>query len=60
VGDEAFFAILREWVATYADATATTPDFIALAERLSGSELDPLFTDWLYEAGKPETVPLAA
>ena len=53
IGDDAFYATLRAWAATYRHATATTPDFVALAEQHSGQELDPFFADWLYEPGKP-------
>jgi aminopeptidase N len=54
VGDRDFFGILREWVHKYRDDTATTPDFIELAERVSHEELDALFEEWLYTEGKPD------
>ena len=54
VGDDAFFEILHDWINKYADSTATTPDFIALAERVSGQQLDALFDAWLYQEGKPD------
>jgi aminopeptidase N len=54
VGDRDFFHILREWVDKYRDGTATTPDFIELAERISDEELDALFEAWLYTEGKPD------
>lgn len=53
VGDESFFAILRDWTATYRHATVTTDQFVALAERRSGAELAPLFDAWLYEPSLP-------
>jgi aminopeptidase N len=53
VGDEAFFAILREWTERYGDGNATTEDFIRLAEDISGAELDAFFEAWLYEPGLP-------
>ncbi|MGH8869022.1 MAG: M1 family metallopeptidase [Actinomycetes bacterium] len=53
IGDDAFFATLRAWYAENRDSTVTTPDFVALAERESGQQLDAFFTTWLYEAGKP-------
>ena len=31
----------------------TTADFIALAERESGQQLDAFFDVWLYQPGKP-------
>ncbi len=30
-----------------------TSEFIRLAERISGQDLDQLFQDWLYTPGKP-------
>ena len=53
VGDATFLEIMREWAARYAYANATTADFIALAEEISGQALDQLFDDWLFEQGKP-------
>ena len=53
VGDGDFFAILRRWAASKRHGTAGTGEFIALAERVSASELSPLFARWLYRLGKP-------
>jgi aminopeptidase N len=53
VGDRAFFEIVKAWAAEQAHGNATTPEFIALAERISGRQLDELFQDWLYEAKRP-------
>jgi hypothetical protein len=52
VGDEAFFQTLRSWASCA--HTANTADFIALAERISGQELDDLFDAWLFTAGRPD------
>ncbi|HEY7593751.1 MAG TPA: M1 family metallopeptidase [Actinophytocola sp.] len=57
VGDDEFFAILRSWAAEHKDGTATTAQFVALAEQLSGHQLDDLFTTWLYTKGKPPAGP---
>jgi aminopeptidase N len=61
VGDDVFFGILEEWVASQAGATVTTDEFIRLAEKMSGMQLDDLFDVWLFTpekpAGLPETVP---
>ena len=59
VGDDAFFRILRKWAASKRGGNGTTAEFIALAERISGRELDALFTTWLFTAGRPD-VPAAA
>jgi aminopeptidase N len=32
---------------------ATTEEFIAFAEQVSGQQLDELFTTWLFTPGKP-------
>jgi aminopeptidase N len=47
VGDTTFFRIMREWVAQHRDGNASTADFIALSEKLSGRDLGTLFTAWL-------------
>lgn len=53
VGDDAFFRILKAWAAEKANSNATTADLVALAERISGKQLDQLFDDWLYRRGRP-------
>ena len=54
VGDETFFEILRAYHDRFRGGTATTHDFIAVAEALSGRELDTLFDEWLYGEETPE------
>ncbi|WP_155884510.1 M1 family metallopeptidase [Actinomadura flavalba] len=53
VGDEKFFATLQAWVKEHRHGSATTEQFIALAERVSGKQLDGLFKSWLYDKGRP-------
>ncbi|HEX6249414.1 MAG TPA: M1 family metallopeptidase [Nocardioidaceae bacterium] len=53
VGTRAFFTILRRWARQNAHGSVTTEQFIALAERVSGKQLDKLFDDWLYQPRKP-------
>jgi aminopeptidase N len=53
VGDDDFFTILRTWIDEHRDDTASTADFIALSERVSGEELDDLFDAWLYAPESP-------
>ncbi|WP_138758077.1 M1 family metallopeptidase [Modestobacter altitudinis] len=53
VGDELFATIVREWTARHAGEAVTTADFIALAEEVSGQQLDELFQTWLFTPGKP-------
>jgi aminopeptidase N len=53
LGDGPFFTILRTWVARHRHANASTADFIALAEQVSGRDLDAFFRAWLYTPRKP-------
>ncbi len=51
IGDEAFFELLRTWLASHRYGDGTTGEFIALAEKISGQQLDSLFDTWLFTAG---------
>jgi aminopeptidase N len=53
IGDFAFFNLLRTWVAQNRYGNVTTPQFIALAEQISGVDLDRFFDVWLYQPDKP-------
>jgi hypothetical protein len=57
VGDPTFFKILRTWTKSRAGGNVTTDEFIALAERLSGQNLDALFNEWLFTEGRPASLP---
>ncbi|KJQ53844.1 M1 family metallopeptidase [Microbacterium sp. SA39] len=59
VGDELFFRVLREWTGRFRWATATTADFVALAEEVTALPLDGLLREWVHEARLP-AFPLAA
>ena len=59
VGDDAFWAIIRQWASSKSGGHGTTDEFIALAERVSGQQLDELFETWLFTAGKPASSTLA-
>ena len=54
IGDEAFFATLQTYFARHNESTATTADFIAVAEEVSGQSLGDLFDEWLYGDTIPE------
>jgi aminopeptidase N len=60
VGDRDFFRILRAWATRKAGGNGTTAQFIALAERISGQQLDELFDAWLFTPGKPALGPASA
>lgn len=60
IGDDAFFQLLKAWASTQAGGTVSTPEFIALAEQISGQQLDDFFTEWLYTPLKPASIPAPA
>jgi aminopeptidase N len=53
IGDFAFFNLLRTWATQNRYGTVTTPQFIALAEKVSGQDLTQFFNVWIYQADKP-------
>lgn len=61
VGDDAFFATLRAWVAEHLDDSASTDDFQRVAEHVSGADLDGFFAAWVHDPdGPPDRYPLPA
>ncbi len=53
LGDDRFWAGIREYYARYKDATASTTDFRLVMERVSGTDLTAFFQQWLYRGGVP-------
>ncbi|MDQ2630565.1 MAG: M1 family metallopeptidase [Actinomycetota bacterium] len=53
VGTKPLLRVLRRWTRDHRYGSATIREFIALAESVSGRELDSLFDRWLYQRGKP-------
>ena len=53
VGDGTFFNILRTYIERYTNSNASTADFIAVAEELSGQDLTAFFDAWLYSTEIP-------
>ncbi|GGO00972.1 peptidase [Microbispora rosea subsp. aerata] len=53
IGDGVFFPLLKTWAQENRHGTATTADFVTLAEKLSGKNLGSFFQSWLYQTGKP-------
>ncbi len=53
LGDDAFFALLREWTTTHRHGTVVTADFVALAERHAGRSLAAFFDQWLHQPALP-------
>ncbi|GAA5072509.1 aminopeptidase N [Thermocatellispora tengchongensis] len=53
IGDPAFFKLLRDWAQENKYGNATTDQFIAMAEKVSGKDLDKLFQAWLFTPERP-------
>lgn len=53
IGDTAFFKLLPAWTKLHKYGNANTADFVKLAEKISGQQLDDLFQTWIYTTGKP-------
>ena len=51
----AFFEASREWLTRYDDSTASTDDFEALFEEISGQDLTTFFDVWVRTPEKPTT-----
>jgi aminopeptidase N len=54
VGDDAFFGLLRSWVAEHTGGSVTTEEFRAFAAERTGTDLDELFDAWLTAEELPE------
>ena len=54
IGDENFFNVLRTYAADFAYSNATSADFFAIAENVSGQELDAFFDAWIYGKDIPD------
>jgi len=54
VGDDRFFEIIRTYYDRFKGGNASTADFIAVAEEVSGQPLDELFQAWLYDEEAPD------
>ncbi len=53
IGDADFFRFVKRWPALHRQGSATTAQLVALAEQVSGEQLDGLFADWLELDGRP-------
>lgn len=54
IGDENFFALLRDWTNRYRHSTVVTDDFTGLAGQYAQTSLRPLWDAWLYSTPVPE------
>ena len=53
IGTKPMLRVLRDWATEHRYGSGTIKEFTALAENISGRNLDPLFQRWLYRRGKP-------
>lgn len=53
IGDENFFAALREYIDRYKFSNASTQDAIDVFEEISNQDLSDFFDQWLYGVGYP-------
>ena len=53
IGDESFFALLRDWTTRYRHSSAVTDDFTGLAANYAHESLRPLWDAWLYSTRVP-------
>ena len=53
VGDDDFMALLRRWVRDREGGNGSSAQFEALAEQISGEDLDAFFDAWLHSPTKP-------
>jgi aminopeptidase N len=53
LGDDNFFALLKDWTTRHRHGTAVTEEFTGLAADYSGESLRPLWDAWLYAKEVP-------
>ena len=53
MGDDRFWAGIRDYYARHKDSSASTTDFRLAMERASGLDLSAFFQRWLYQGGVP-------
>jgi len=53
LGDEKFFALLKDWTTRHRHGTVVTDDFTGLAANYSDESLRPLWDAWLYSTNVP-------
>jgi len=54
IGETDFWQLLRTWTSQHHQGNGSIPQFRALAEQISGEDLDGFFQAWLFTATKPE------
>jgi aminopeptidase N len=53
IGESAFDQLMREWYGKHRNGNASTEQFVALSEQISGQQLDNFFDVWLHNPDRP-------
>lgn len=53
IGNQSFFALLRDWAAMNRYGNVTTDDLRGLIELHNSGSVPPLFEQWIFDPGKP-------
>jgi len=53
IGNANFFQLLQNWFTTYHNGNVITAEFQAMAEQISGQDLNQFFQQWIYSRGIP-------
>jgi len=53
IGEDPFWTVLRTWVTDHRHGNASTAEFVALAEQVSGQDLGEFFEVWLETPERP-------
>ena len=53
IGNSSFQTLMRTWVQQHSEGNATVEQFEALAEQVSGQDLDGFFGAWLRSGTRP-------
>ena len=53
IGNADFWAVMRSWVRSNRNDNGSTGEFQAVAERISGANLDSFFDAWFFTPAKP-------
>jgi len=54
IGETEFWNLLRTWISQHHNGNGSIAQFRALAEQISGDDLDGFFQAWLFTATKPK------
>lgn len=53
IGNDDFFTVMRSWAREHKYGNASIEQYVGLAERVSGKQLDGFFRAWLYTGARP-------